>query len=105
MSADQLDWICLEVNRGSLSTIRTILRGNFAFPSTSREVSYSAMGCTPLDDIAHSGYRNINISGDGLVALRLSRFFHNPIFFFQIHKQLFTLHSFLHAQCDTQHKG
>ncbi len=35
------------------------------------------MGCKPLDDIAHSGHRNIKISGDGLVALRLSMFFHN----------------------------
>ncbi len=25
----------------------------------SREVSYSAMGCKPHDDIAHSGHRNI----------------------------------------------
>lgn len=41
----------------------------------SREVIYSAMGCKPLDDIAHSGHRNIKISGDGLVALRLSMFF------------------------------
>ncbi len=30
------------------------------------------MGCKPLDDTAHSGHRNIKISGDALVFLRLS---------------------------------
>ncbi len=50
-----------------------------------------------------SGHRNIKISGDGLVALKLSMFFHN--LFCQIYRQLFTLLSFLHAQCDTQTKG
>ncbi len=49
---------------------------NQSLPVTMNEVSYSAMGCKPLDDIAHSGHRDIKISGDGLVALRLSMFFH-----------------------------
>ncbi len=49
-----------------------------------------------------SGHRNIKISGDGLVALKLSMFFHN--LFSQIYRQLFTLLSFLHAQCDTNHR-
>ena len=47
----------------------------FSLPS--REVSYSAVGCILLDDIAHSGHRNIKISGIGIVALRLSTLFHN----------------------------
>ncbi len=57
------------------------------------------MGCKPLDDIVHSGHRNIKIPVNGLVALSLSMFFHK--FFSQSHRQLFTLLSFLHAQCDT----
>ena len=76
-------WICLE---GSLSTIRTILHYisfiNFSLPSTSREVSYSAMGCKLLDDVVHSGHRNIKISGDGLCSLVVHAFpqfwFSNP---------------------------
>ncbi len=32
------------------------------------------MGCKPLDDIAHSGPKNIKNYGDGLVALRFSMF-------------------------------
>ena len=72
---------------------------NFSLPSTSREVSYSAIGCKRLDDVAHSGHRNIKISGDGLVALRLSMLFHN--FGSQILRQYFALLSFLHAQYGT----
>ena len=79
---------------------------NFSLPSTSREVSYSAMGCKLLDDVAHSGHRNINISGDGLVALRLSmlstilflKSSDNYLLFF-----LFSMLSMVHT--DTQHKG
>ncbi len=59
------------------------------------------MGCKSLDDIAHSGHRNIKISGDGLVALRLSMFFSLK----STDNSLFPLLSFLHAQCDAQHKG
>ncbi len=33
------------------------------------------MGCKPLDEIVHSGHKDIKISGDGLVALRLSTCF------------------------------
>ena len=71
---------------------------NFSLPSTSREVIYSAMGCKLLDDVAHSGHRNIKISGDELVVLRLSMLFHN--FGSQIFRQLFALLSFFHAQYD-----
>ena len=72
---------------------------NVSLPSTSREVSYSAMGCKLHDDVAHSGHRNIKISGDGLVALRLSMLFHN--FGSQILSQFFALLSFLQAQYGT----
>ena len=50
---------------------------NISLPSTFREVSYSATGCKPLDDVTHSEHRNIKISGNGLVAMRLSMLFHN----------------------------
>lgn len=59
---------------------------NFALLSMSREVSYSAMGCTFLDDFVH-GHRNNNISGNGLVALRFWMFFQN--FGSQIHRELY----------------
>ena len=72
---------------------------NFCLPSTSRKVSYSAMGYKLLDDVAHSRHRNIKISGDGRVALRLSTLFHN--FGSQILRQFFALLSFLHAQDGT----
>ena len=52
------------------------------------------MGCKLPDDVAHSGHRNIKISGDGLVALRLSMLFHN--FGSQLLRQFFALLSFLH---------
>ena len=71
----------------------------FSLPSTSREVSYSAMGSKLLDGVAHIGHRNIKISGDGLVALRLSMLVHN--FGSQIIRQFFALLSFLHAQYGT----
>ncbi len=102
MSADQFEFVW-EVNQGSLSTFEQSFEFfiNLAFPSTSREVNYSAMGCKSLDDIAHSGHRNIKISGDGLVALRLSMFFSLK----STDNSLFPLLSFLHAQCDAQHKG
>ena len=53
---------------------------HFSLPSTSREVSYSAMGCKRLDEVAHSGHRNIKITGDGLVALKFVHAF--PQFWF-----------------------
>ncbi len=58
------------------------------------------MGCKPLDDIVHSGHRNIKIPVNGLVALSLSVFFHN--FFPQSHRPL---HFFLFCMLNvTQHK-
>ena len=92
-------WIYLEVDWGSLSTIWTILSCTLSVPSTSREVSYSAIGCKLLDDVAHSGHRNIKISGDGHLALRLSMLFHN--FGSQIVRHPYALLSFLHAQYGT----
>ena len=70
---------------------------NFSLLSTSREVSYSDMGCKLLDDVAHSGHRNIKITGDGLVALRLSMLFH--YFGSQILRQffLFSMLSMVHT--------
>ena len=109
MAMDSASWhcctLCLQVSLnlfGSWSMFfihhfnKPLLQSfiNFSRPSTSREVSYSAMGCKLLDEVAHSGHRNIKISGDGLVALRLSMLFHN--FGSQILIQLFAL-SFLHA--------
>ena len=42
------------------------------FPSIHVQGGYSVTGCKLLDDVAHSGHRTIKISGDGLLALRLS---------------------------------
>ena len=44
----------------------------FSLAVTAREVGYSAMGLKISDNIAYSGHRNIKVSGNGLVALRLS---------------------------------
>ena len=52
-----------------------------------------------LYDVAHSGHRNIKISGSRLVTLRLSMLFQN--FGSQILRQFFALLSFLHAQYGT----
>ena len=70
---------------------------NFSLPSTSREVSYSGMGCKLLDDVVYSRHRNIKISEDGLVALRLSMLFHN--FGSQILRQFFNLLFFSFFPC------
>lgn len=69
----------------------------YSLLSTSREISYSAMGCKLLDNVAH---RNIKISGDGLVTLRFSKLFHN--FCSQILRQFFAALSLLHAPYGTQ---
>ena len=112
MATDSVSWhcctLCLKMTCNLFGTSFFIHHSNnpllqsfinFSLPSMSREVSYSAKGCKRLDDVAHSGYRNIKISEDGLVALRLSMLFHN--FGSQIIRQLFALLSFLHAQYDT----
>ncbi len=57
------------------------------------------MGCKPLDDIAHSGHRNIKISGDGLVALRLSMFFPKKI----ISNPQTTLYTSFFSPCSVWH--
>ncbi len=103
MSADQLEFVgkLIRVLYPPSNNPSFKFFINFAFPSTSREVNYSAMGCTSIDDIVHSGHRNIKISGDGLVALRLSMFFSLK----STDNSLFPLLSFLHAQCDAEHKG
>ena len=44
----------------------------FSLAATSREFGYSATSLKNPDNIACSGHRNIKVSGDGLVALRLS---------------------------------
>ena len=91
MARDSANWhcciLCLEVSLnlfGSWSrffihhsnnpSLQSFI--NFSLPSTSREVSFSAMGCKLLNNIVHSGHRNIKISGDGLVALRWSMLFY-----------------------------
>ena len=64
---------------------------------TSREVSYSAMGLELPDNIAYGGHRNIKVSGDGLVALRLSMLGSNLVS--DLLRQLYGFLSFLHAHC------
>ena len=57
------------------------------------------MGFKLIDDTAHGRHRNIQVFGDGLVALRLPMLPHN--FASQVIRQFFGLLSFLHAQCGT----
>ena len=47
--------------------------------ATSREVGYSAMGLKLRDNIVYGGHRNIKVSGDGLLALRLSMLGYNLV--------------------------
>ena len=68
--------------------------------ATSREVGYSAMGLKLSDNIAYGGHRNIKVSGDGLVALRLSMLGYNLVY--DLLRQFSGFLSFLHAHCDTQ---
>lgn len=74
-------WICFVVVQGPLSTIGTIVRCNhwstFFLASSSREVGDSTICLKLLDNIAHGGHRNITVSGDELVALRLSMLGYN----------------------------
>ena len=49
----------------------------FSLAATSREVGYSAMGLKLPDNIVYGGHRNIKVSRDGLVALRLSMLGYN----------------------------
>ena len=70
-------------------------RGAF---STSREVGYSAMGLKLPDNIAYSGDRNIKVSGDGLVALRLSMLVYNLV---SDLRPFSGFPYFLHAHCAT----
>ena len=55
------------------------------------------MGLKLPDIIVYSGHRNINVSGDGLVALRLSMLGDNLVS--DLLKQFSGFLSFLHAHC------
>lgn len=91
-------WICLESICKPPFKLSTNLHCNLL--SMSREVSYSATSCNILDGVMYSAHRNITISADGLVALKLSMLFHN---FFSSHsiRQSFPVLAFLHAHCGT----
>ena len=71
-------------------------RGAF---STSREVGYSAMGLKLPDNIAYGGYRNIKVSEDGLVTLRLSMLGYNIVS--ELFRQFSGFLSFFRAHCRT----
>ena len=58
-----------------------------------REVGYSAMGLKLPDNIAYGGHRNIKVSGDELVALRLSMIGDNLVS--DLHRQFSGFLSFL----------
>ena len=49
----------------------------FSLAAMSKEVGYSAMGLKLHENIAYGRHSNIKVSGDGLVALRLSRLGYN----------------------------
>ena len=57
------------------------------------------MGLKLLDNIAYSGHRTIKVSGDGLVALRLSMIGYNLVSV--VLRQFSGFLSFLHAHCGT----
>ena len=63
----------------------------------SREVGSSAMGLKLPDNIVYGGHRNIKVSGDGLVALRLSVLGYNLVS--NLLRQFSGFLSFLHAHC------
>ena len=56
------------------------------------------MGLKLPDNIVYGGHRNIQVSGDGLVALRLSMLGYNVA---SDLRQFSGFLSFLHAQCGT----
>ena len=62
------------------------------------EVGNSAMGLKLPDNITYSGYRNIKVSGDGLLVLRLSTLGYNLV---SDLRQFSGFLSFLHARCGT----
>ena len=71
----------------------------FSLAATSREVGYSAMGLKLPGNIAYGGHRNSKVSGDVLVALRLSMLGHNLV---SDHLRQFSgFLSFLHDHCGT----
>ena len=45
-----------------------------------REVGFSAMGLKLPDNVAYRGHRNIKVSGDGVVASRLSMLGYNLVY-------------------------
>ena len=67
--------------------------------ATSSEVDYSVMGLKLPDNIAYGAHRNIKVSGDGLVALRLSMLGYNLVS--DLLRQCSGFLSFLHANCST----
>ena len=71
----------------------------FSLAATSREFGYSAMGLKLPDTIAYGGHRNIKISTDGLVALRLSRLGYNLVS--DVLRQFSCFLYFIRADCGT----
>ena len=67
--------------------------------TASREVGCSAMGLKLPDNIVDGGHRSINVSGDGLVAMRLSMLGYNLVS--DLLRQFSGFLSFLHAHCGT----
>ena len=57
------------------------------------------MGLKLPDNIVYGGHRNIKVSGDGLVALRLSMLGYNLVS--DLLRQFSGFLSFLHAHCGT----
>ena len=69
----------------------------FSLEATSREVGDSALGLELPDNIVYDGHRNIKVSNDGLVALRLSMLGDNLVS--DLLRQFSGFLSFLHAHC------
>ena len=73
----------------------------------SREVGYSAMGLKLPDNIVCGGYRNIKVSVDGLVSLRLSMLGYNLVsdLLRQLSGFLYLLHAHRGTHSDTKQQN
>ena len=81
VSEGQLEsvWQLIEVLSPPFKQSFATISIKFSLAAAYREVGYSVVGLKLPDNIAYGGLRNIKVSGDGLVALRLSVFGYNLV--------------------------
>ena len=71
----------------------------FSLAAMFRGIGYSAISLKLPDNIVYGGHMNIKVTGDGLVALRLSMLGYNLVS--DLLKQFSGFLYFLHAHCGT----